>query len=330
MEVTDMKKVSQYKDIYKQLRNKFRWHVPDQRILMMAASFYVIKNTPFDLKAFTELADFIKKESSLFSTMRSHQRFTTAAMLLQRFEHPQEKYAEMTDLYDKLVKGGFARGAFTYISALVMLSGDPDDSAHESSIKRSLAVHKGMKTHHPFITSKNDYPLSVLLAQLDKEVEPLMDHVEYFYRDLNQNNFRKGNDLQFLSHILSIDNTFSPQQLVSQCQNMRDKLIQAKIKIKPMHYPEIGLLALVNADENDLHHIKELTEVLNTTKWFKWHKDLNTIMAANFAVREKIDQNDIVETGIFTTIETIIQAQQAAMIAAFAGGSAAATSGSNN
>lgn len=52
------------------------------------------------------------------------------------------------------------------------------------------------------------------------------------------------------------------------------------------------------------------------------------MMAVNFVIREKIDQQ-VLETGIYTTIETIIQAQQAAMVAALAGGAAVTASSGN-
>ncbi|WP_158282293.1 DUF4003 family protein [Salipaludibacillus keqinensis] len=322
--------LKEYMDIYKRMRSKHRWQVNDQRTLMIAASFYVVNDSAFHLQDYSDLTDYIKKKSPLFTTMRSYQRFTTAAMLDQRFDHPKEKYLELTDLYEQLVKGGFKRGTFTYIAALVMLAGDSDNSSHKTSIERSLSVYKGMKQHHPFITSKNDYPLSVLLAQLDQDIEPLMNHIEHFYRELNQNGFRKGNDLQFLSHILSIETERTPDDLTNSCVSIWEEFKRRKVKIKPMHYPEIGLLALAHASSDDLNQVEHLVYELNRMKWFKWHRDMNTIMATNFVVREKVDQNELIETGIFTTMETIIQAQQTAMIAAVAGGSAAATNGSNN
>ncbi len=318
----------EYQDIYKQMRSKFRWQASDQRILMMAASFYIVKGSPFVLKDYSDLADYIKNKSPLFSPMRSHQRFTTAAMLIQRFDHPHEKFETLTHLYDKLVRGGFKKGTFTYISALVMMSDDNKERSHQALIQRSLEVHKGMKEHHPFLTSKNDYPLSVLLAQLDEEIEPIMDQVEHFYRQLDQNGFRKGNDLQFLSHILTMDKGSSADSLITRCLELSDQCRRRKIKIKPMHYPEIGLLAITHATAKDLDQVEAIQGELNQAKWFKWQKDMNTIMAVNFVIREKMD-NQMLEAGIYTTMETIIQAQQAAMVAAMAGGVAVTANSSN-
>lgn len=259
--------VKEYQEIYKEMRSKYRWQVGNQQILMMAASFYIVKGTPFVLNKYIDLAEHIKKQSSLFSPMRSHQRFTTAAMLIQRFNQPQEHFETFIQLYDILVKGGFKKGTFTYISALVMMSNE--DSFHQTLIQRSLNVHKGMKKHHPFLTSRNDYPLSVLLAQMGEEVDPIMDQVEHFYRKLDQNGFRKGNDLQFLSHISAMDKDSSPDSLISRCLDLLDQCKRRKINIKPMHYPAIGLLAITNATQTDLDQVEEIRSALNQAKWFK-------------------------------------------------------------
>jgi hypothetical protein len=61
---------------------------------------------------------------------------------------------------------------------------------------------------------------------------------------------------------------------------------------------------------------------LNADKLFKWHKDINVMLAVNLIISEKLNNSRLVETGIYTTIETIIQAQQAALLAVIASTSA--------
>lgn len=324
--------VNEYKHVYGQLRSKYFWHVGDQRVLMMAASSYIVNSKPFDLERYIELTSYIKKQSPLFSPLRSHQRFITAAMLEQRFDSPEEKFHELTDIYDKLVKSGFRRGPFTYIAALVLLNNDDDGSSHEASIARSLEIYNSMKKNHPFITSKNDYPLSVLLARLEEKTEQLMERIESYYRKLSDNGFRKGNDLQFLSHILSLEKGEDERNYLTDCLHIWDELKKRKIKMKRMHYPAAGLLTLIEPSAAELDKAAQWYEQLNRTKWFKWQRDMNTIMAVNFTVKEKMEEHSVFQAGIHTTMETVIQAQQAAMIAAVTAGSAAgaSSSGGNN
>jgi hypothetical protein len=316
---TLQKKVDQYKDIYAQLKGELKWKVADQRTLMMVASMYVVNGRSFSLKRFLDLSDYIKGQVGLFSTLRSYQRFTTAAMLDIHFEQPKETFHEFIHLYEEMVNGGFGRGTFTYIAALVMLSNTPHGSDRQESIKKSLTIYNGMKAEHLFLTSSSDYPLAVLLAKVEGRVDELMKHIEWFYEKLNANGFRKGNDLQFLSHILSLDHETEADLLVERCVRLFDSFKQSGIKPKAMHYPMLGLLALMDDGVNEIETIRQIVNQLNSEKLFKWHKDMNFIMAVHLFMSDKTEDSSLLETGIYTTLEALIQAQQAAMIAVVAG-----------
>ncbi|MBD1380741.1 DUF4003 family protein [Metabacillus arenae] len=326
MTETIHQKAEQYKDIYTQLKNDLKWKVSDQRILMMIASLYVVKGKTFERNRFLDLCDYIKNNVGAFSTLRSYQRFTTAAMLDIRFEHPKEKFQEFINLYEQLVKGEFRRGTFTYIAALVMLTEDDDDSNHQESIKRAHSVYNGMKEKHFFLTNASDYPLAVLLAELDGDVDQVMNHVEAFYDKLASAGFRKGNDLQFLSHILSMDKKTNADFLIEKCIQVFEEFRQGGKKIKNANYPEIGMLSLLEDGKNDIAPIRQLADYLDSEKLFKWYKDMNFTVAVNLVISDRIKNTDLLETGIFTTMETLIQAQQAAMVAIIASTSAAAAS----
>lgn len=320
-------KFDTYKDIFVQLKDTLKWKVSDQRTLMMVASMYVVNKKPFDLKRFTELSEYIKDSVGMFSTLKSHLRFTVAAMLDIRFEDPKDKYNEFIDLYEKLVAGGFQRSTFTYISALIILTQDPIGSDHTSSIERSLDIYKGMKDKHYFLTSYSDYPLAVLLAERDGSIDELMDHVEYFYDKLHEGPFYKGNDLQFLSHILSLNREENADILIDRCITMFDAFKQHGISRKMMFYPMMGLLSMLENGSGELKNVLEMKAHLDSDKLFKWQKDMNFIMAVNFIMSDKLENSSLLETGIFTTIEAIIQAQQAAMIAAISASAAASSNG---
>ncbi|MDQ0246119.1 hypothetical protein J2S09_003706 [Bacillus fengqiuensis] len=211
------------------------------------------------------------------------------------------------------------RGTFTYIAALVMLSNTPDRRNRQECIKKSLAFYKGMKAEHLFLTSSSDYPLAVLLAKAEGSVDELIHHIELFYKKLNKSGFRKGNDLQFLSHILSLGHESEADLLVERCTRLFDLFKQSGSKPKAMHYPAVGLLALVDDRASEIETIRQIVHELNSEKGFKWHKDLNFIMASHFVMSEKTKNSSLLEAGIYTTLEALIQAQQAAMIAVVAG-----------
>jgi hypothetical protein len=318
---TIQQKVDQFKDFYISLKNELKWKVADPKQFMAIASTYVVKEKSLQLPHYIELSDYIKDQVGMFSTLKSSQRFTIAAMLDTRYENPKETFHEFLDVYDQLVKGGFTRGAFTYIAASAMLSNQSNQS-HKEMIRRSVEIYQGMKKKHLFLTSSGDIPLAVLLAETSEPVDDLMHEIEHFYTTLGQYGFKKGNDLQFLSHILAIDKALDADTLIERCLSVKETCESAGIKVKAMHYPVVGLLALFEKPEKEIEIIYEVVKQLNADKLFKWHKDINVMLAVNLIISEKLNNSRLVETGIYTTIETIIQAQQAALLAVIASTSA--------
>ncbi len=319
--------VNEYTNIFTQLKRKLTWKVADSRSLMLVSSLYVMKEKPFDFDRFITISDYIKKNVGLFSTLRSAQRYTTAAMLDIRYDQPKKQFQEYLDVYEQLIKGGFRRGPFTYIAALSLLEVDP--SKREQLIERSMAVYKAMKKDHYFLTGESDYPLALHLARGEELIEDLMNKIGYLYKKLNQEGFRKGNDLKLMSHILSLQSDVDRDVIIDRVIRLRDDFTRAGRKVKPLFYPVIGVLSILEDCSKQVDAVLELYQRLNGEKAFKWNKDLNFILAVNFIVKDKIEDGDFISTGLQTTIESIIQAQQAAMIAAVAGG-AAATAGANN
>ncbi|SDY20742.1 Protein of unknown function [Evansella caseinilytica] len=324
--------VEEYKTIFSQMKKKLRWQMTDERFLMMISSLYIINGKPFDLQRFAAISDYIKKNVGMFSTLKSTQRFSTAAMLDLRFEKPEKKFHELLDVYEKLVKGGFRRGSYTYIAGLSLLTKDAEaERNHDELINRAMDVFKGMKKGHLFLTGESDYPLAVLLAQLNRPVEDMLDRMDNYYEKLSKTGFRKGNDLQFLSHILALQTEAEANELIDRCNRLAEDFKQAGRRVKRMYYPSVGLLATLESSSEEVENVMSFVDRLNGDQQFRWQKDMNFITAVNFIVKDKVEDTDVVSAGIQTTIESLIQAQQAAMIAMMAAaGSAAAASSSSN
>ncbi|MCM3601165.1 DUF4003 domain-containing protein [Robertmurraya korlensis] len=307
-------KVNEYANIYEQLYKSLKWKVSDTRTLMLVASMYVVNQKPFDLQRFEEISNGIKKDVGMFSTLNSPHRFTYAAMLDIRFENPMDNFIELLKIYDQLIDSKFSRETFTYLCAYLFLADDTIGDL-QARIKRSMTFYKGMKSNHFFLTSSSDYPLAVLLAKEEGSVDELLEKMEYFYENLAQNGFSKGNDLQFLSHILSLHS--SDKTIVTErCTILLDEFKRrGDIKLRKMHYPVLGLLSFLENGVQELDRIKEINTLLNQNKRFKWNKDINLILAINFLMSEKIDNSSLIGTNMYTIIESIIQAQQAVMVA---------------
>lgn len=133
--------------------------------------------------------------------------------------------------------------------------------------------------------------------------------------------------MQFLSHILALNKETETDLLVERCERIMDLFKQSGTKLKAMHYPVIGLLAFVDEWEKEIPTIQQMINKLHSEKVFKWHKDINIMMSVNIFMSDKMENAKLLETEIYTAMETIIQAQQAAFIAVLAATAATSSSG---
>ncbi|WP_459502665.1 DUF4003 domain-containing protein [Bacillus sp. C1] len=326
--ITLEQKLGQYTHIYAQLKDKLKWQTSDSRTGMMIAAMYAGSDKPFHLGRFLEISSYIKDQVGMFSYLKSYHRFVVAATLDIHFTHYKKAFQQFLDLYERLVAGGFSRSIFTYLAAAALLP--EENGQYETRIQRSMQVYKRMKEDHFFLTSTDDYPLAVLLAGQQEKVETLMDRVERLYRKLAAAGFYKGNNLQFLSHILSLNKDMSEDILVARCKNIWHLLKREKVKVKQMHYPAVGLLALFEDGEKEVASVRAFIEKLQGDKLFRWHTDTNILIAIQLFVSQKGAESHAASTGLQTMIEVLVQAQQAAMIAAITASSAAATASSSS
>ncbi|MUK90832.1 DUF4003 family protein [Ornithinibacillus sp. L9] len=320
-------KIQNYIDTYEILHQNMKWKVTDKNILMTIASIYTMNNKMLNIEKMLKISDSIKGRAGLFSSMKSYPRFTTAAMLDVNFEDPENQVEQLFDYYERFREAKFSSGTFTYMAATILLTNQDQVKSVEQTINKVKSIYDGMKKEHGFLTSSGDYPLATLLAFEDKE--DIIDHIEMYYERLAKNGFRKGNDLQILSHILSLSDDINVEQLVSRAVSVYDSLKTVRIKPKAMYYPAIGILTLLPPEELDIQVIVNMYEKLNQEKQFKWQKDMNVLLAVSFYVNEKLENNGLAETSIYSVLESIIQAQQAVMIAAVTGATAAASSSNN-
>lgn len=244
-----------------------------------------------------------------------------------RFEDPQKQFDQFLKIYHSFVQGKFSRGIFTYLSSYIMLANQNEDLSMEYIQEKAMNLYEGMSNNHPFLTSSSDYPLAVLLAHSEEEVEKLLGKMESFYSKLAEKGFRKGNDLQFLSHFLSFKENEDKNVLLDTCAELSEEFKRFGKKLKTQHYASLGVLSLLDKGKNNIETIMKVYEQLNAEKDFKWYKDENLTMAVNLTVSEQFEHTNLLEAGIYTSLETIMQVQQVAMVASLAGAAAVASSG---
>lgn len=311
------------------LTNAISWGV-DKRIRFSIAAQFLTSGNKFNAKQFLEVSDYIKKKLKWFSSISQEMRYAIAALLLTRFPDPFQAFDELKNCYEELAEGGFSKGPNTYIAAYILLSNQQEDTKKTDRISRAMEIYKAMRKRHFFLTSYDDYPLAVLLSQMDRNVEEQMEDIEFYYQYLGSFFYKKGNDLQYLSHILTYGQKHNRNALAEDCVNLFEEFKKHSIKIKGMHYPALGVLALLENKETAISDILMIYSLLKEKKELRWHKDMSFLLAIQMFVQDHIRHNDILSIGMAANIQAIIQAQETASIAAIAVASTAASSSSNN
>ncbi|RSK47434.1 DUF4003 family protein [Bacillus canaveralius] len=327
LEQTLKERMALFKNIYSQLYSSLKWKT-DKRFLMLIAAMYVTNSKDFHLKRFLELADYIKNEVGMFSHLKSAHRFTTAAALDSTTADSKESCHHFINIYEKLIENGYSRVVYSYIAAGTLLKVEP--SRIEEYVQKTIDVYNGMKDHHPFLTNSGDYPLAAILAQSEKNKDEIIVNVEDHYKALNEKGFSIGNDLQFLSHILALNTDQKPIESAERCLVIKNQLEEANFKSKRVYYPYIGMLSYLEKIESEIESLYEMYENLNNDKLFRWNKDVNFMLSVLFLMSQKTLLADAARTGLNTTIEILIQAQQAAMTASITAATAAASSSSGD
>ncbi|WP_163100059.1 DUF4003 family protein [Peribacillus alkalitolerans] len=327
LDLTLNERIELYKDIYSQLYSSLKWKA-DKRFLMLISAMYVTTSKEFNLKRFVEVADYVKDEVGMFSYLKSAQRFTTAAALDTSTEEIHTSFNYLLKIYEALIEKGFSRTPFSYIAASTLLK--VDDNRMDDYIQKTIDIYKGMKDHHFFLTNSGDYPLAAILSMREKSADELVNNVEDYYRILNQKGLYKGNDLQFLSHVLALNEEQMADKKAEQFFTLKTLLERAKIKTKMMYYPYIGMLTFLEKPESEIDELVTIYTELNNDRLFKWNKDVNFMLSVMLFMSHKTTIGDATRAGLNVTIETLIQAQQAAMTASITAATAADSSSSGS
>ncbi|CAH2715356.1 hypothetical protein BACCIP111895_02540 [Neobacillus rhizosphaerae] len=320
-------KMEAYKDIYSQLYSALKWKA-DKRTLMLIAGMYVSTSKEFHLKRYLDIADYIKDNVGAFSYLKSTQRFSIAATLDTTTDDPKTNFHRFIAIYEKLIENGFSRNAYSYISASTLLKVKP--IRIDEIIQKTRDIYKGMKRHHFFLTNAGDYPLASILAQCEKNSEEIVSNVEEYYQVLQEKGFSAGNDLQFLSHILALNSEYRPDEKAEHCLEIKELLDNSKQKTKRVYYPYIGMLSFLENRESEINSLLMINEDLNRDKLFKWNKEINFMMSVLLLMSAMTAIGDAARTGLSISIETLIQAQQAAMTASITAATVAASSSNGN
>ncbi len=270
---------------------------PDSRIVTLVAAQYTFADKEYSGVKQQQVIDLLQADKTISSgyifggspTILSK----LACYLILKGEPIEEQLARLRKKERLLAGCGFKKSPYRLASALFV-----EDTAHGV---RAKSLYDTMRKKQPILTRKSDFPFVVFLTA--KEGAPVSTRVRTMYEyfmNLRRYGFKMGDSLQMLAQVLTLFDIQYHDNLVQYVVKMKEMLEQSHIKVKKMHYPYLGILALAATNRANMEDIIQLEAQLRQTKALKGAKHLALMLAIQKLVRQYVDTEDLVTTAQFT------------------------------
>lgn len=314
--------------VYKQVNKDYRWKNSSNMNNLISLS-YIMKDRQYSKQDIDRVNAYIKKSTGPFSCYRQ-KSILFSALLFLNFPDPETKFDILLDYEERLKANGFKSYTYRPVTAYtLLLTSKPSET--DQRIARAYEIFTEMRRSHPWLTSGDDYPLSILLAATQEPISSIMEKTEDLYQSLNEAGFAKSNGLQFLSHVLSLSQENNKAK-AQKCWKLYQYFKENKLKIYSSNYGSLGLLTLLeDKSEKAARDVQEVSRYLAEDRNFRWLGRETLFLTATslvtFLMLESIKQgSELVQTNAFVTIEALMAAQNAAMLGATCAATSAASS----
>ncbi|MDE4084749.1 DUF4003 family protein [Planococcus maritimus] len=304
-------------ETYGQVSKSLGW-AADKQVALAVTMMYVSRGREFDVAAHHEVSRLIKEKEGFTSPLRAHLHHIVTAYLALGEETAEEGLMKLNTNQQALNNCKFWKSSYTYLAGLMM------DSPEQA--QRARELYNAMKTYHPFLTSSEDIPYVALLSNREGEVQERAETMNGYYKELRTQGFSAGNQLQWLSQVMTFDSPMFQPEVAGRVVAIRDFLKAENIKVRGEHYPVLGFLAIANADGQALAAVVETARALEASKLFRWYGSWILPSAVQLTMAESAELRESEAAVFSTSVEMLMQAQQAATML----GMSAVIASSNN
>ncbi|MCM3744669.1 DUF4003 domain-containing protein [Sporosarcina luteola] len=310
---------------YDKVKSLAGWSV-DKNVVLTITSYYVTAEKEFNAMSFNRAMAALKDRAGWFSPLRGHLLPMMAAFLTQAEDSVEAEAERLMDKQRTLKRAGFRNSIHSYLAALLM---DDDRTRFQEEADRAKKLYDAMKKQHYFLTSDDDYAYAVLLGKMEEDPVEHAKAMRSYYDALREEGFRTGNELQWLSQVMTyMDIAFQPR-LVNRAWELYERL-REELKAKPIHYPMVEFLTVFEVEDAKIEEIILLAKQLEQSKRFKWNKGMALSVAIGHVMHGLTERADQVSVSLAASVELILQAQQAVMAATVAAVAASSAASSSN
>ena len=310
---------------YEKVKSLAGWAV-DKNVVLTITSYYVTSEREFDSESLSRAMDALKNRSSWLSPLRGNLLPMLAAFLDQPGTDIDEEVERLFAKQQVLKGVGFRNTIHSYLAAL-LLTDDPD--LHDMEARQAKRIFDAMKKQHFFLTSDDDYAYAVLLGKRGEDATAHAKAMRTYYDALRAEGFRSGNELQWLSQVMTYIHIEFDAKLVSRAAEVLGQFKQST-KVRPVHYPMIGFLTVFGVADAEVTKIVELAHVLEGSKPFKSNREMALSIGIGYIMHKLTENAEEATISLSTSVELIVQAQQAIMAATIAAMAATTSTNSAN
>lgn len=274
----------------------------DQQFLMSLACKYTIANKPFSGVVLNKVRETLVEEAKRSFPIRNESTlsYIVAAQLLNE-TNLQAAINRLMENETILKEVKFKNSPFRVVGALFLR-----ENRFEHA-RRAKALYDEMHQRHRFLTSNEDIPYVVLLtSDNNSDATVRAETAKRYYNHLRQQHFTVGNHLQALTQIMTIYSADYNEILIKYIVQLREELIKRNIKVKKMHYPFIGILALAATNDSIIDEIVTLHNYLLELKAFKNAKPYALIVAIQKTIKDLMEVQDVVDMTPLSQLEFLI------------------------
>lgn len=263
----------------------------DLKLTISLASKYTLSKRQFSGVILQQLIEQIERNSNKGFQIRLGYSisYKLAAYLLQQ-ENLNEEITRLASNEAALAEVKIRKTPSRLLGALFLRD---DKLAHA---QRAKQLFDEMNRNQRILTSKEDIPYAVFLtADSNAHPKALADTIVRYYSELRKNHFTMGNNLQALAQIMASFSADFNEILLQYVVQLREELLKRNIKVKKIHYPYLGVLALTATNEMKIDEIVSLHNQLLEQKIFKNANQYALIVAIQKIVQDLIEIQDLID-----------------------------------
>ena len=317
--------VERYTRLHQELFAEKAWY-QESGVLRLAALVLVpIAGEPASLaRDVRRLADELAQQTPWYSSLHNSIRFLFASVLLRRRERVDTFLAELKSAGAHFRQHWkMSAQPFEALAILALKSQSTDGHVSKEQVARLAEVWREMKRYHPWITQRSDWPAAALLCAAPLTPLQIGERVEAMYSGLDGRGYSKGDALQTASHILFFS-TESAATVSARFDQIYKAFKQKGLWMHQSDYDDVAMLCFAPQDAGDLvARVSEHRErIANLAP--RPSKDDSFGLACGTALiamlRRSADVALLTESQALLRIVAVVQAQQAAVIAASSAG----------